>query len=63
MAGLFGGGGGNPKSHAPRLKVTAPTVGEQLSEQDKKNRLLASSALTQSWQPPKLGKAALLGMA
>ena len=63
MAGLFEGAPHNPKSQAPRPKVTAPTVGEQLSEQDKKNRLLASSVLTQNWQPPKLGKAALLGMA
>lgn len=59
--GGFGGrGGGAKRIGAPEAKTTAePTV--QLSEQAKRNRRLAASALTKDWAEPTLGTPALLG--
>ena len=59
--GGFGGGGADiPSRTAEPAKRTAAPL-DQPSEQARKNRLRAASALTQSFEPPKLGKPGLLG--
>lgn len=58
--GAFDRGGGGIRAVAPEQKTTAePTA--QLSEQAKRNRRLAASALTRGWKEPTLGTPGLLG--
>jgi len=62
MGNLFGGSGVKmPVSQAGNPKATAAPV-EQLSEQARKNKILAASLLTQDWSPPKLSQPGLLGL-
>lgn len=58
--GGFGGGPDIPSRTAEPAKRTAAPV-DQSSEQARKNRLRAASALTRDFEPPKLGKPGLLG--
>lgn len=64
---LFGGGGGSSSSSMPKVaasgneKRTAGPV-DKLSDQAKRNRILAASMITQDWGAPKLAKKGLLGM-
>jgi hypothetical protein len=48
-----------PKAAQP--KTMQPVAGEQLTEQDKKNKLMAISMLTKDWNPPKLSQTGMLG--
>jgi hypothetical protein len=61
----LGGGGSDidlpPPVKAGNLKKTAKPV-DQVSEQSKRNRRLAASALTRGFAPPTLGQPGLLGL-